>query len=131
MPAGEVRLSPSEAVRALLGAWELGDPDLAANLFAEDGVFDDPLQPRRRVGPRDIRAACAGGMAKLRFCRIPIRLLIEREDIAVVEASFESELADGGGRFDFPFTLVLEMKDGKVARVAEYFDTRRLVPSHG
>ncbi len=121
-------MTPAEAVRALLRGWEVGDPDMVAELFAEDGVFDDPLQARRRIGPRDIREACADGMSKLRNCRIPVQHLIEHGNIAFVEATFESELSDSGTRFDFPFALVLEMTDGKVFRVAEYFDTRRLVP---
>lgn len=121
-------MTPSQAVRALLRGWETGDPDMVANLFAEDGVFDDPLQPRRRVGPRDIREACAGGMSKLSSCRIPVLHLVERGDVALAEGVFEAVLAAGGARFEFPFALVLELRDGKVARVAEYFDTRTLVP---
>jgi ketosteroid isomerase-like protein len=119
-------MTPLEAVRAILRAWEESDPDAVAALFAEDGIFDDPLQPRRRIGPADVREACAGGMAAIRNCRIPVRCLVESGNMALAEGEFLSELAETGVRFDFPFTLVLEMKEGKVQRLAEDFDTYAL-----
>src|SRR2546430_585792 len=36
-------MTPAEALRAVCDAWERGDPDAAANLFAPDGVYEDPL----------------------------------------------------------------------------------------
>jgi len=119
-------MTPSQAVRAILRGWEQSDPDMIAGVFAVDGIFDDPLQPRRRVGPRDIREACAGGIAAIRECHIPIHSLIESGDTAFAEGEFRSVLASTGARFDFPFALVVEMKNGKVARLAEYFDTHPL-----
>jgi ketosteroid isomerase-like protein len=37
-------------------------------------------------------------------------------------------LRDGGDRFDFPFAILVELTGGRIARLAEYFDTRPLVP---
>ena len=119
-------MTPSQAIRAIFRGWEEGDPDAIAALFADDGIFDDPLQPERRVGPAEIRKACAGGIAAIRNCRIPIRHLIEAGNVAFAEGEFHSELAATGVRFDFSFAVVLEMKDGKVRRLAEYFDTSPL-----
>ena len=116
-------MTPSAAARAVLRGWEQSDPESVAALFTPDGVFEDPLQPRTRIGPEDIRAACTGGMAAIRDCRIPVRLLIEQGQIAIVEAEFQSELATTGARFDFPFMMVVEMKDGLIQRLSEYFDT--------
>ena len=36
-------MTASEAIRALCAAWERGDPDALADLFSEDGVYEDPL----------------------------------------------------------------------------------------
>ncbi|MGE0210845.1 MAG: nuclear transport factor 2 family protein [Parvibaculaceae bacterium] len=119
-------MTPSQAVRAILRGWEEADPDAIASLFASDGIFDDPLQPRRRIGPADVREACAGGIAAVRNCHIPLRTLLESGDMAFAEGEFLSELASTGARFDFPFALVLEMKGGKVTRLSEYFDTSPL-----
>ena len=124
-------MTPSQAVRAVLRAWEEADPDAIASLFAESGVFEDPLQSRRRIGPADIREACAGGIAAIRNCRIPIRHLVEVGNIAFAEGEFLSELAGTGMRFDFPFALVLEMTGGKISRLSEYFDTHPLRAGSG
>lgn len=119
-------MTPSQAVRAILRGWEEADPDAISTLFAPDGTFDDPLQPRRRVGPADIREACTSGIAAIRNCRIPIRTLFETSNTAFAEGEFLSELASTGARFDFPFALVLEMREGRVTRLSEYFDTAPL-----
>ena len=41
---------------------------------------------------------------------------------------FASKLREGGERFDFPFAILVELRDERIARLAEYFDTRPLVP---
>ena len=40
---------------------------------------------------------------------------------------FRSALADGGARMDFAFAMVVELRGGRIARLAEYFDTAPLV----
>ena len=89
-------MTPSQAVHAIVRGWEQADPDAIAAIFAEDGIFDDPLQPRRRIGPRDIREACAGGIAAISECRIPIRTLVESGDTAFAKGEFRSVLAAAG-----------------------------------
>jgi ketosteroid isomerase-like protein len=53
--------------------------------------------------------------------------MMEEGDIGLCEGYFAAALADSGGRLDFPFAAVVEMRDGRIARLAEYFDTRPLV----
>jgi ketosteroid isomerase-like protein len=67
-------------------------------------------------------------MEEIRDLRIPVGLIVEAGEIAICEASFLCELANGDGRFDFDFAMTVEMRDGKIARLTEYFDTRGLVP---
>lgn len=119
-------MTPSQALRAVARGWEEGNPDAVAALFAEDGIFDDPLQPRRRTGPAEIRSALAGGMAAIHQCRIPLGVVIESGSVGFAEGMFQSKLAGSETRFDFPFVMVVEMKDGKIARLGEYFDTKSL-----
>jgi hypothetical protein len=45
----------------------------------------------------------------------------------MAEGSFTSRLADGSGRLDFTFAITVEMKQGRIARAAEFFDTRPLI----
>jgi ketosteroid isomerase-like protein len=46
----------------------------------------------------------------------------------MVEAEFRSALASGDGRLDFDFMMLVELRDGRIARLAEYFDTGPLLP---
>jgi ketosteroid isomerase-like protein len=117
-----------EATRAVCEAWERGDADGVASLFTEDGRYEDPLFPDVVIGPDAIRAAVAPAMEEIRGLRIPITHLVGDGDVAICEACFLSELASGEGRFDFEFAMVIEMRDGRIARLREFFDTRPLVP---
>jgi ketosteroid isomerase-like protein len=54
--------------------------------------------------------------------------VMEQGDQVLAVGLFASKLRDGGDRFDFPFAILVELRDGKIARLAEYFDTRPLVP---
>jgi ketosteroid isomerase-like protein len=120
-------MTPAEAIRALVGAWERGDPDELAALFTEDGVYEDPLKEERLVGRDVVRDGNAPAMAAIRDCQIRFEHLLEKGTVAFCEGLFASRLVDGSGRLDFSFALVVEMRDGKIARAAEYFDTRPLV----
>ncbi len=121
-------MTPSEATRAVLDAWERFDADAVAALFAADGRYEDPLFPEAVVGPEAIRDAVAPAMEEIRNLRIPVRLIAEAGESAICEASFLCELANGEGRFDFEFAMIVEMRDGKIIRLTEYFDTRGLQP---
>lgn len=120
-------MTPREATEAVLDAWERSDPEAVAALFAGDGRYEDPLFPEALVGPDAIRAAVAPAMAELRNLEIPIRAIAEAGSVAICEASFRAELANGDGRFDFDFAMTVELRDGKIVRLTEYFDTRPLV----
>jgi ketosteroid isomerase-like protein len=117
-----------EATRAVFGAWEAGDPDALRELFTEDGVYLDPL----KAGPLEGRDAIVEdnrpAMAAIADCRITVSLEIEDGERAVVEGVFASRLVETGGRFDFPFVAIVELSGGRIKRLAEYFDTRPLVP---
>lgn len=117
-----------EATRAVCEAWERGDADGVATLFAPDGRYEDPLFPEALIGPDAIRDGVAPAMADIRNLRIPIKHLVCEGDVAICEASFLSEPASGEGRFDFEFAMVIEVAGGKITRLCEFFDTRPLVP---
>lgn len=117
-----------EAIRAVFDAWEAGDPDALRALFTDDGVYLDPL----KAGPLEGREAIVEdnrpAMAAIEDCRITVSLEVQDGNRAVVEGVFASRLVETGGRFDFPFVAIAEMSDGRIKRLAEYFDTRPLVP---
>jgi ketosteroid isomerase-like protein len=120
-------MTPTEALQAICEAWNRLDNDALADLFAADGVFEDPLNERNATGPDDVRAISGPGMAALSECEVTLSAVVERADFGLCEGTFRSALADGGGRFDFPFAMAIELKDGRIARLTEYFDTAPLV----
>ncbi|HEY2440942.1 MAG TPA: nuclear transport factor 2 family protein [Solirubrobacteraceae bacterium] len=118
-------MTPLEAIRAVFAAWEAGDADALRDLFCEDGVYLDPLKD----GPLEGRDAIVEGnrpaMAAITECRIEVRHGVETGETGMVEGFFASRLATGDGRLDFPFAVVGQLRDGRIARLAEYFDTAR------
>jgi ketosteroid isomerase-like protein len=117
-----------EALRAVFRAWEANDPDALGEVFCEGGVYLDPL----KEAPLRGRAAVIDGnrpaMAAIADLVITERSAMDNGDIAVVEGEFASRLAGSEQRFDFPFAAVAEMRDGRIMRLAEYFDTQPLRP---
>ena len=119
-------MTAAEAIEAVCDAWTRLDNDAIAAGFAEDGVFDDPLHERRLVGRDDIRETNAGAVAALRECRVTLGHVVEDGDVGIAEGRFRGIDTDGNA-MDFPFAMVVEIRDGEIARMSEYFDTRPLV----
>ena len=117
-----------EAMRAVFEAWEAGDPDALRALFSEDGVYLDPL----KAGPLEGREAIVEdnrpAMAAIEDCRITVGLELEDGDSAVVEGVLR--LAPGRHRRAVRLSVRggRELSGGRIKRLAEYFDTRPLVP---
>jgi ketosteroid isomerase-like protein len=122
-------MTPAEAMRALGAAWDALDVDALVALFAEDGVVEDPLLPRAARGRAEVRELYRPSMAELSECRVTVGHVLERGDLGLAEGRFESVLAADGARMDFDFAMVVELRDGRIARLAEYFDTRPLLPA--
>jgi ketosteroid isomerase-like protein len=118
----------SEAIRALCAAWERGDPEALADLFGEDGVYEDPLKDGPIVGREQIREGNRAAMAFIEDCHVEIRHMVADGGVAMAEGYFASRLADGSGRLDFPFAIIAEMKGDRISRAAEFYDTRPLAP---
>jgi ketosteroid isomerase-like protein len=118
-------MRPAQAIREVMAGWERLDPQQVAELFADHGTYDDPLKDGRLVGPKAILEANAEAMHDLLSCRIELGHVVETDQVALAEGEFVSELRTGG-TLAFSFAVVLEVGDGKVTRLAEYFDTRPL-----
>src|SRR5215510_10792556 len=110
----------SEAIRAVCAAWERRDPDALADLFSEDGVYEDPLKEGPIVGREQIREANRPAMAAIKDCRVEIRHLLADGAVAMAEGYFTSRLTDGSGRLDFAFAMIAEMKGDLISRAAEF-----------
>jgi ketosteroid isomerase-like protein len=120
-------MTPEDAIDAVFEAWQALDVERLLPLFTDDARYEDPLFPDALVGHDQLREGVAPAMADLADCAISSRRTVADGDTAMVEAEFRSSLASGDGRLDFDFAMVIEMREGRVARLAEYFDTRPLV----
>jgi ketosteroid isomerase-like protein len=120
-------MTAKEALTAVCEAWERLDADALAVLFTADGVYEDPLKPEALHGVAAIRDGNAPAMAVLADCAIELERVLADDSVAFAEGVFRSALREGG-RLDFPFALLVEMDGARIRRVAEYFDTRPLLP---
>jgi ketosteroid isomerase-like protein len=116
-----------EALRAVFRAWEDNEPDALGPLFSDDGVYIDPLKDGPLHGRENIIEGNRPAMAAIADLVITERTSLHDGDLAIVEGDFVSRLADSEQRFDFAFTAVVEMRDGQIVRLAEYFDTKPLL----
>jgi ketosteroid isomerase-like protein len=116
-----------DATIAICRAWERSDAQAVAELFADDGRYEDPLFPEVLIGPEAIREGVAAGMAEITGLEIPIQHLAVAGDVAICEAAFLCELTADGSRMDFDFAMAIVVRDGRVVRLTEYFDTRPFV----
>jgi ketosteroid isomerase-like protein len=120
-------MTPSEALQAVCEAWNRLDNNALADLFAEDGVLEDPLNERTLRGREDVRSDNEGAMSMLSECEVTLGAAVESGDFGMGEGMFRSVLAEGGARMDFPFAAAVELRGGRIARLTEYFDTAPLV----
>ena len=120
-------MNSEDALRNVCEAWNRLDPASLAELFTDDGRYEDPLKESTLVGRQRILDGNAPAMQALSDCQVTLSRVVADEESAFGEGLFRSTLA-GAGRMDFPFALLVEMDGGKIRRCAEYFDTRPLLP---
>lgn len=119
-------MSAESAMRELCAGWERMDAVAIAALFALDGRYEGPLFGEFPVGPAAVEAACADAFAELTEVQVPVTTLAASGDVALAEGRFQcTDLA--GARTDFPLVMAVELRDGKIVRFTEYFDTAKVV----
>jgi len=128
-------MTPKDALIAYCDAFARRDADAIVSLFAEDAVFDIPFQDRRLEGRDVIMREMATSIRGLKNITVELGHVIEGENDAYAEGVFLSEMigapakVDGTPmRTDFRFVAVVEMRDGLVTRLSEYFDTKPIKP---
>jgi ketosteroid isomerase-like protein len=98
------------------------------DLFAEDGVIEFPFAlpgvPVRREGREVIRNAAREGWSRvpLQFEEFRSVVVHDGRDPEVLIAEYDvcGTIAPTGERFQFPFALVLRVRDGSIASAREY-----------
>lgn len=109
----------SAAVQAYVAAFDKGDPDAAAAIFAEDAVVEDPIGSPPHVGQDAIRAFYATSMktgAKL--------ILSGPPRLAPPHLAFAMQVRLNWQGRDMAIDVIDTMEfnaDGKVRRMQAYF----------
>lgn len=102
-------------------AWETGNSQAFAQLFAPDGVFIVPGQ--RWQGRAEIASAMQAAIANNPEIRITISKVISEEQAAVVEWRWESQTVDGE-KTVADDAIVVEFQDHLITRWREYIDSQ-------
>ncbi|QUQ69625.1 nuclear transport factor 2 family protein [Kutzneria sp. CA-103260] len=112
------------------------NPDAVAELFAEDGVFEAPLVPEGHRLPRRLagRAAIRDGIRQYHEgFDVPGTVNVQESkyalhtvdpDMFVAEIDTVFDLPDGQ-RTTMSFVQIFRLRDGRIARLRDYFGTAR------
>ena len=128
-------MTPGDAFQAYCDAFAAGDGAGMAGLFCDDGVFeastlDAPIRGRAALETQ--LGIIANGS---RDIGTEIRVSLQSGERGHFEGAYQAAVIGSGGkldgsphRVDFRFVAFVEMRDGKIARFTEVFDTRPLHP---
>lgn len=128
-------MTPRQILEHYCDAFERRMPDEIAPLFADDAVFDLPLNDARVHGRERIVQELRTAIRGLKNIEIFLDHIIESESHVFAEGMFYAEHVgipphvDGTPfRLDFKFAAVVVLDNGKITRWSEYFDTKPLKP---
>ena len=128
-------MTPTQAFEAYCEAFARGDHHALADLFAADGVFEASSLDAPICGRDNLRSQLRVISNSSKNIHTEIRVAIETGEHGLFEGAYEAEIIGTGGkidgsahRIDFRFVASVEMRDGKIARLAEIFDTRPMHP---
>jgi len=128
-------MTPTNAFQVYCDAFCEGDHIAMADLFTDDGVFEASSLDTPIRGKDELESQLRIISNSCRNIQAEIRVAIETAERGHFEGTYEAEILGTGGkldgsahRIDFKFVAVVEMRDGKIARLSEIFDTRPLHP---
>jgi uncharacterized protein (TIGR02246 family) len=121
--SANAQMMQSKEIRAYIQqaahAWETGNSQAFAQLFAPDGIFVVPGQCWQ--GQAEIATAMEAATAQNPEIKITISKIISEENAAVVEWRWESQTVDGE-KMVADDAIVIEFRDQQITRWREYID---------
>jgi ketosteroid isomerase-like protein len=119
--------SAGDALREYCEAFAACSAERAAAAFHDRALCEIPLIPGRLWGRDAIREALEPILADFESCEVKVGAVGERDGVAIGEGRLRAKTGDGQ-ELAFPFAAVVELDDGLIARLTEYFDTDPLLP---
>jgi aminomethyltransferase len=114
-----------EYVAAFVG----GDHNAVADLFAEDGTFEVSLTGHPTKGREAIREQLRVEIGGLSDASVTWDHILERGNTVLAEGLFEAHLLGAFEEIRFRFFAALSVHEGKITRLVEHLDARRVKPS--
>jgi steroid delta-isomerase-like uncharacterized protein len=124
--------SPEEIRRIvdeLYAAWSLHQPERIDAIFTDDGVYEEVAGDRIHRGKEEIKQLLRSAYAWAPDFRVTMKSLIVSDDCAATEWISEGiqtgpigDLPASGNSFRLRGTSILVFRDGKIAKVTDYYD---------
>jgi steroid delta-isomerase-like uncharacterized protein len=116
-------------VHELYAAWSLHEPERIDAIFAEDAVYEDVAGAQLVRGKKAIKELLRAAYAWAPDFRVTMKSLIVADNAAATEWVSEGiqtgpigDLPASGNSFRLRGASVLTFRDGKIAKVTDYYD---------
>jgi predicted MFS family arabinose efflux permease/ketosteroid isomerase-like protein len=116
---GDRQVKAGEALTSFYERFVEADIEGMVELFRPDGVL--AVNHRRHVGQAQIRRSQAVYREGVTNCEVVFKVVGEAGESALGEAVFRADRVSGGS-IHLPFAAVVDMEDGRILRLAEYFE---------
>ena len=116
-------------VTELYQAWSLHEPERIDTIFTEDGVYEDVAGGQTVRGREAIKQLLRAAYAWAPDFRVTMKSLVVADDSAATEWISEGiqtgrigDLPASGNSFRLSGASILTFRDGKIAKVTDYYD---------
>jgi ketosteroid isomerase-like protein len=118
------RMTAAPALQAYLDAFAAKNVEAVAALFAEGAIYELPLLGQRLVGRREITAGLARAFALTERCAFEIGAAQSSGTATIAEGCLKAKLHRDRDPVEMPAAIVLQTRDGAIARLSTYLDAR-------
>jgi steroid delta-isomerase-like uncharacterized protein len=116
---------------AWLDAFSVGDPEAFADLYTEDGVFEDVPNGVVATGHEEIAAAIAPVFASVSESNAEVVGGFQAGNQVAMEYRVTAVDAASGTEFSFRGVLIAELEGDLLKRTTEYFDVATILGQLG
>lgn len=122
-------LGAADLLEQYVSSFAAENHDAVADLFTEDGLFEVSLVGHPVTGREAIRAQMRIEIGALRDISVTWDNIVEEGDLVIAEGTFEAHLLGAFEDISFPFLASLTASEGRISRLVEHLDARRVKPS--
>ena len=117
-------MSGDGVLGAYCRAFESKDADAIISLFDANALYELPLLGQRLVGRAEIKAGLQRAFSVAETCCIELTSVRSSPMVTMAEGRLSAKLHRDREAVDMPLAIVLQTRDGRVARLSTYLDAR-------